>query len=936
MRLTKYERMENMKKTLCLLLTFLMLLSFVTAFASDDVRLKITDASDYAENFKKDVSGLLGGSVFDWFCFEDVNLSGVKSIGIKADVNFRGNGGTNGFDIAVILDDYKTGTVLGYIHLDDDGEIERYTSVSGVSGTHDVYFYFLTGGAEKPSAFKEVIFSANEYKHDNQSMKVPDSAIIDNYSDTWAATDDFGRAVASFEEAGAVKEGTHEVGMLYWNWHVNEGPATQGGSIPAVIKNNPGAEGNFVHEAWILNARYYWQEPLFGFYDSYDYWVYRRHAEMLSDAGIDAIFFDYTNGGANYISTLNVLAKAFRDAKATGVDIPRISAFTSMGQANSNAYNNLVSLYLNCFVNNDYSDIWYYMDGRPMLFGNAVPSRAKGYITDGSEIAKSIVKETEGFFTYKEMGIRSDKTNRGREYWMWLEHYPQVLRGGFADDGRPGFLSVGSALNESTIYGLNTTGVFSDQYSKGRAYTEAFGEDYTERGMRDGYFFREQAGLALDVDPEFVMIDGWNEWTTIRFDVYGKYSGLVFVDTYNDENSRDFEPARGPLKDDCYNMLCDFVRKYKGVRPVPTLSGAKTIDIAGDLSQWNEVGPLYVRNYNDYERNEDGLGIFGSARETHHFETDVINAIKGAKVSFDNDNFYFLVNAENAVTKHDKGFMTLYLNTDRNAATGWEGYDYAVNLEGESVISKNVGNTWKWEKAGEAKSNINGESYILSVPKSVIGETETVDFEFKWTDAVKPEGDLLTFYSEGSVAPPGRFNYVYTTVSETTLTADERKPLIKSETSVLKAGSSKAVVKGAKMRVYEEDITVAPFMENGTLYIPEQVYNEVMGYGRSKTEYVSSYNRFFTYHSELDEKKENIINNSFTTCELDSLDVIIDGREAKLSNPVTYRNGIFYIPASFIAECYGWNVADLGNGTFVISKGAPDMNAVNTALSHLN
>ena len=101
-----------MKKTLCLLLAFLMLLSFATAFASDDVRLKITEASDYAKNFKKDVSGLLGGSVFDWFCFEDVNLSGVKSIGIKAGVNFRGNGGTNGFDIAVILDDFKTGTVL--------------------------------------------------------------------------------------------------------------------------------------------------------------------------------------------------------------------------------------------------------------------------------------------------------------------------------------------------------------------------------------------------------------------------------------------------------------------------------------------------------------------------------------------------------------------------------------------------------------------------------------------------------------------------------------------------------------------------------------------------------------------------------------------------------------------------------------------------------
>ena len=42
-----------------------------------------------------------------------------------------------------------------------------------------------------------------------------------------------------------------------------------------------------------------------------------------------------------------------------------------------------------------------------------------------------------------------------------------------------------------------------------------------------------------------------------KYDVYGKFKGTVFVDTYNDENSRDFEPVRGPLKDDCYNMLVD-------------------------------------------------------------------------------------------------------------------------------------------------------------------------------------------------------------------------------------------------------------------------------------------------------------------------------------------------------------------------------------------
>ena len=60
-----------------------------------------------------------------------------------------------------------------------------------------------------------------------------------------------------------------------------------------------------------------------------------------------------------------------------------------------------------------------------------------------------------------------------------------------------------------------------------------------------------------------------------------------------------------------------------------------------------------------------------------------------------------LVNAEDAIVDTEKGFMVLYINADRNKATGWEGYDYAVNLNGKGVISKNVGNTWSWENAGE-------------------------------------------------------------------------------------------------------------------------------------------------------------------------------------------------------------------------------------------
>ena len=187
--------------------------------------------------------------------------------------------------------------------------------------------------------------------------------------------------------------------------------------------------------------------------------------------------------------------------------------------------------------------------------------------------------------------------------------------------------------------------------------------------------------MALSTDPEFVLVDGWNEWNTARYAKYQNHSGNVFVDLYDPENSRDFEPNNGPLKDDYYLLMTDFIRKYKGVRPAPVASGAKTIDIAGDVSQWSGVGPEFLNFDQSYER--DSYGAIDPATNAKiHYTTTVDNAILSAKVSFDADNFYFLATTKEAVNENSNGFMNLYINTDRNRATGWEGYDFAVNVSG--------------------------------------------------------------------------------------------------------------------------------------------------------------------------------------------------------------------------------------------------------------
>lgn len=612
--------------TAIVLAVFMMLCSLNLSFASGDLKLDFNNAQ---------LSGLTleGGEIKNierknYLYFPGVDLTGINSVTVRAYNKISGN--VNGETLLVLIDSHTDGKMIGSVTLSEVGEDVSVTaSLTPTSGKHDLYFYCLYGkGTRNECSIKEITLSENTYNHDNKSMQVSDSFIIDNYSDTWAAVDDMGRAVATYEEVGGVKTDGRTVGMLYWNWFHDAKNTKRAHVISDVISEKPEAKEIYTDPVWDVRGRFYWAEPLFGFYNSYDYWVYKKHAEMLAIAGVDVIFFDYTNGGRDYIPTLNVLAEAFREIKAKGVKVPKISAMMTLSGDKSDAFRGLSAIYYNCFKLNDYSDLWYMKDGKPFLYANANYENAVPDVEEGNNFEGNLIKEIGDFFTVTPHGSR-DKDS-GDDSWMWLENYPQVLRDVDKETGRVGFVAVGCAINESTVFGGSVTGVFSDPYNKGRGYSEAFGEDYSENGKRMAYFFREQSALALMAEPEFMMVDGWNEWTAERNPTWGTFTN-AFCDCFDEENSRDFEPTKGSLKDDYYLLLCDLVRKYKGVRPAPVASGMKTIDISGNINEWDGVLPYFINSYQDYERDADGYGK-AKTDETWHYTTKVVNSIKGAKL----------------------------------------------------------------------------------------------------------------------------------------------------------------------------------------------------------------------------------------------------------------------------------------------------------------
>ena len=71
-------------------------------------------------------------------------------------------------------------------------------------------------------------------------------------------------------------------------------------------------------------AAYHWGQPQLGYYLSEDQWVMRKHASMLSDAGVDFVCFDVTNG-LTYDDTWGALLDVWADMRAHGSRTPQVT-----------------------------------------------------------------------------------------------------------------------------------------------------------------------------------------------------------------------------------------------------------------------------------------------------------------------------------------------------------------------------------------------------------------------------------------------------------------------------------------------------------------------------------------------------------------------------------------------------------------------------------
>jgi hypothetical protein len=531
------------------------------------------------------------------------------------------------------------------------------------------------------------------------------------------------------------------VGSFYHIWHDQR----------AIYDNTKILAANPANPAWGPSpAFHYTTEPLLGYYRSTDPWVIRRHAQWLSDAGVDFIALDLSNSQI-HDEELAAICSTYTRIRAEGGRTPLLVPMT-------NDSNVVILLFQTIFSNNKYPGIWFQWQGKPLMMGNP-----------NYKFSTTI----KNFFTWRESWAFTDaEWGDGKDKWPFLDKCPQRASWHTSTD-QPEFMAVGA--------GYRVNGNIGRSFSNG--VQPAHDANYlpTDRSLSGkGLYFQECWDRALGTDPQVVFNSGWNEFKAQHFITsdsgpFVNFAGTMtvtgddyFIALFNQEYGREVEPIAGAYKDNYYMQFTSNARRHKGSRAIPTTSAPQQLTMGSSLTAWASVTPTYWDDLNDIsDRNSSSID-----GRTPYKDTSGRNDIDITKVTRDATNLYFYARTQGNLTDPltSANWMLLYLNTDQGYSTGWQGYDYlllrTIRKEGavwKGSIEKNNG-AWSWTSVGEATLSYNGKELQLSVPRNLLGVAESkglLKFDFKWADNIPATGTVHDFYTKGDAAPNSRFNYRY-------------------------------------------------------------------------------------------------------------------------------------------------------------------------------
>ncbi len=612
-----------------------------------------------------------------------------------------------------------------------------------------------------PSADGKEMTISYEVAGETISYTVPNNY---NYiSGGYAGTDDLSRPLYSSEDVGSYEAGKKYIGLFYFLWHGEHGDSGIFDMQKIIDELGiDGADNVDCGKYGSVGAMHFFAEPLYGYYYANDTWVMRKHVELLTNANVDFLYFDVTNGYA-YLHNALKLMEILHEFNEQGYDAPQVVFYT-----HSSADSVVKQLYSSVYSEkaNKFPDTWFCIDGKPVVIA-----------PDNIQI-NNTTKITDVFTVKREQWPNDPNLNANAWPWMDFE-WPQRI---FTDsEGKPSAVSVSIAQHSGTVC-FSHSSLYNNATNRGRSYVNEEGYAHTDRKYNQtltksykawkedpnltmyGLNFQAQFDYAIESEAEFILVTGWNEWVAQRQN--GDNGQIIFIDTASMEFSRDAEMMRGGYFDNYYMQLIYNIQKAKGTAPVIVQDNRKPINVTGDFDQWNDIVVEYKDPVGDTV-NRDATG-FGHKKLTN--ETGR-NDIVASKVVSDTKNLYFYAKTVDDVTMFDKtsSWMQLYINSDADASTGWYGYDYIVNYAAKDTFTTTVAkyngenNTFSFEEIGDVSYRAKDNELMIAVPQELLGIENyyEIEIEFKWADSTTNYDEMEDFYCDGDVAPLGRLNYVY-------------------------------------------------------------------------------------------------------------------------------------------------------------------------------
>lgn len=589
----------------------------------------------------------------------------------------------------------------------------------------------------------------------------------DIYPDTWVAIDGADRIMSTASQNPQKTDKERTVGIFYVSWHYDFFHSSFGSpyksDVTKILQDDPTARFDYFHPNWPHEFACHWGEPEFGYFTSGDPYVIRKDISMLSDAGVDVLILDFTNA-VLYHDAWHILLREMSAMKAEGHKVPKVCWWGYNGEVAQCA----AEIYDRYYKNNLYPELWFYWDGKPLLLCNK----------------KATYREDlQDFFTMRH---------------MWWGYYEQD---GKYYVGSEDLWSFGYDMHDTRVSNLSPAGrasyhngraeqmcVTPAQHSStlvGKSWTVSAGEPnlneydlplkkfinkkWVDNPEYLGLYFRDRWNEALSVDPDFLYINDWNEWIAGQFYEPGaqfmrRTSNFIFVDQYNAEFNRTIQPMKGGGTDNYYMQMVDGIRRYKGAREAPVAKISNKLTINSAISDWDAEDVCFYDTKGDiWHRNFTGYG--GNVYVDQSGRNDIVLS----KVSVNGDRISFYVETASTLTNYlDENWMLLFINSDCDFTTGWEGFDYVLNREfanpSQSRIMAWDNESKIWQARGVAEFRVYDNKLVMDMPLSSVGLTasDKGNFYFKWAD--NPEGSLssaISLCTHGDTAPNRRFCYNY-------------------------------------------------------------------------------------------------------------------------------------------------------------------------------